>query len=130
MSHVTKEQKAELTELSKQVFGSANRWNKILDKGLPTLITRKVTEEVPGENGAEPTKREAHVPVLTESGARQFQTVYHTPESLKEFMLSALKRQEELKAMIAKMQEEQQKNKEAEELRNKVHAELVGTAVK
>jgi hypothetical protein len=111
-----------LNHLSKEVFGTESRWQKLVDKGYSELITEEVNETVPAEKeGDESTTRKIRVPVLNKFGAKQFVKKYHTVESVMEFMQAQQKQLAELKAKFLAMQEEQKKKKEEAELVNQIH---------
>lgn len=50
---MTRKTREELNELSKQVFGSTSRWQKIVDKGVAEPHTREREVMVPTRNGME-----------------------------------------------------------------------------
>ena len=127
--NLTKELKEELKALSKEVFGSSGRYEKILKNGMPELITTTKVETVPGENGAEATTKEVKIPVLTKQGTRQFAIKYYEPEELKTHMLEAKQKIDDFKVQMQKMQEEQQKRQEEQKLINKINEEAKGSAI-
>ena len=118
----------ELKALSKEVFGVPSRYQKFLD-GVPELVTMTKTEEVPGENGAPTTTKETKVPVLTESGAKQYRTKYYTVEELKQFLRDLKKQREEIMAAIKQQQEEAEAKKAQTELQKKLHEDASGSAL-
>lgn len=135
---LNKKERKELDNLSKEVFGSSSRWQKLIGKGYTELVTKEVTETVPPEKeGDEPTTKTVQVPVKTESGADLYVTKYYTPKSVKKFMeeqkvaLEDLRRQiEKLQEEQVKLQEQQQKKREAEETAKKINSQMGGSAVR
>jgi len=111
--YLTKEEREELSTLSKEVFGTRNQWQKMINKGHPELITRKVVKDVANEAG-EITQEESTEPILTSSGRQQFSTKYYTVESVKEHMLALKKQRDEIIAMINKQNEERKAKAEQE----------------
>jgi hypothetical protein len=107
----------ELNELSKDLFGVSSRWQKMV-KGTQELVTKKVKETVPGENGAPDTEREFEVPHLLD-GAKQYRTKSMTFEQVKEFMLTLKKGRDE---QMAKMKAA----REAQELAKKIQEQAAG----
>ncbi len=123
-------ERAELNALSKEVFGSSSRWQKLVNVGYSRLLTEKVTELVPAtEEGKEDTTREVDVPVKRHDGAFQSHIMRHTVESIREHMIQRKTQLDAFRAMLKKQQEEQQAKKEQEELALKVHQELQGSAI-
>lgn len=126
---VNYEKRQELNALSKEVFGTSSRWQKLVNSGYAELVTREIEEAVPAANeGEEPTKQTVRKPVLTANGATQSVIKHHTVESVEAYMLQ---RKEELaayKAAILKMQADQKAAQEQAELAKKIHAEAAGSA--
>lgn len=121
--------KEEMKALSKEVFGSSSRWQTMLKKGYSEVVTRTVTEEIPGENGAEPTVKETKVPVLTESGGRQSRHKNHTVESLKALMFAYKVQRDAFLAEHKRKQEEEAAKKAQAELDKKITEEVSGSAL-
>lgn len=119
----------EMNALSKEVFGASSRWQKLLTKGYPKLLTEEVEETVPAEKeGEEPKVIKVQKPVLRADGAKQSVQAYHTVESVKEMMLALKVKRDEFLAMIAQQQKEQEEAKKKAELQEKVQSELAGAA--
>ncbi len=123
-NQLTRNERKELDALSKEIFGSSNRWKKLIEKGYSELVTRTVQEVVPGEEGKEATTREVKVPVLTESGGRQSRVKYHTVESIQAFMLDMKAKLDAFKAEMKKKEDEQKHEKRKDE----IHKVLSGNA--
>lgn len=117
ISRLDRNERKELDALSKEIFGQTNRWRKLVDQGYSELVTRHVEEEVPNENGEGTTLRMVQIPVLTESGGKQYKQKYHTVESIKEVMLK-------IKSEI----EENRKKQEMEKRQKEVSNALSGSA--
>lgn len=126
----TREQRDELNALSKEVFGSSSRWQKLVSNGYAKLLTEEVEEIVPAAKaGDRPTMRKISVPLKREDGAHQSTTEHHTVASVKTFMLERKAQIDAFRAQMKKMQEEQQAKKDQEKLALKVHEELQGSAL-
>lgn len=122
--------KEELNALSKEVFGSSSRWQKLVDKGHEELVMEEIAEYVPSEKeGEQGTERKVKVPVKTSFGALQYVIKRYTVDSIKEYMIERKIQMEELSKEIARRQEEYRVQKEQEKLANKVHEELHGSAL-
>lgn len=120
--YLDRAEREELNALSKEIFGQANRWRKLVEKGYSETLTRTVVEEVPGENGAPPTTKESKVALLTNSGGKQSRIKYLTLEEVKNMMLD-LKAQKE--AYLAAQKEQQAK----EATEKEVIQNLTGSAL-
>ncbi len=127
--NIDKKTRLELNALSKECFGTASKWQKLVDKGYDELVTELVTETVPAEKeGDEATTREVQVPVRTATGGTQLVRKYYDVNGIYEFMMEHKKRLEVLRAQI-QAQREQHLAKQKEELQTKqVHEELSGSA--
>lgn len=101
----------ELNALSKEVFGVASRWQKFID-GVKEPVTRKVIENVPGENGAPDTVREMNVQIpYGDSKIPQYVIKQYTPQETKELLVKMKKQRDEY---FAKMKEQQDLKKATE----------------
>lgn len=117
-----------LNSLSKEVFSSSSRWQKLVDKGYSELVTEDTTETVPAEKeGEEATIRQVTVPVLVR-GSQQFVKKFHTVESVMTFMQDRKKMMDDLRAKFEAMQEEQKRKREEADLAKKVNNALAGSA--
>src|SRR5580693_10476931 len=104
---ITRAERKELDLLSKDIFGSSSRWQKLINKGYDEMVTEEVEETVPAEKeGEEPTKRMVKVPVLAPNGTHKFVRKYHTIESVLEFMVEQKKQLDIVRAQIAKQRDE------------------------
>lgn len=127
---LSRTERDELNALSKEVFAASSRWQKLVNKGYPKLLTEEVTELVPGEKeGDEATERKVRIPLKRHDGAMQSTTEYHTVESVKSFMIERKAMIDGFKAQLKKQQEDAQAKKEQEALELKVHNELQGSAL-
>lgn len=116
-----REEREELNNLSRQVFGSASRWQKYI-KGVYIGQTKQVEEEVPGENGAEPTKQTKNVPLLGPDRKQVKVIKRYTVEEVRNLMLT-------YKALREQFLENQRKVQAEQAMQKKVQDELSGTAV-
>lgn len=126
---INRKQRQELNALSKEVFGTSSRWQKVVDKGYLELLTEEKEVEYPSTTGGENVKNMTKVPVLTSFGAQQIKRIYHTVESIKEYMLEQKKAMDNVRAQIAQIQEQERKKKEQEALALKLNQENAGRAV-
>lgn len=126
---LSKEDREQFKILSQQLFGSSTVWKKILDRGTTELQTRTIIEDVPGENGAEPTKKESKVPVLAPNGTKQYYQKYYTVDELKAFMLDIKAKRDVMIANMIKQQEEAKKKKDEEDLLKKIQEDAGGSTL-
>lgn len=118
----------ELNALSKEVFGSSSRWQKLVNNGVAKLVTEEVTELVPGETDDAPsTERKVQIPVKL-NGMLHSVVQHHTVESVRELMVELKQKRDEYLAARKKAQEEEQAKKQAEALAKQVHEDLAGSA--
>lgn len=125
--NITRVEREELKALSKEIFGKTSAYQRFLN-GVPEVITKTVTEEVPGENGAEPTKKEVKVPVLM-NGVKQSRIKYYSVQEVKELLVGFKKQLDDFKAEQLKMQTEAKLKKEQEQLQKQVQEQAHGSAV-
>lgn len=126
--NISKTLRNELDALSKELFGTSSRWQKLVDKGYDEVVTEEVEETVPAEKeGDEPTKRKVQMPVLV-GGSRQFVRKHHTVESVREFMEVQKIQLDLLKAQIKQAQEDAKKKQDEEKAAKGLHQELSGSA--
>ena len=127
LSDLNRTQREELKALSQEVFGAANRWQKLVEHGYQEPLTETATEYVPGEKeDDEGTIRQVQVPVKHEGKIPMQVTKRYTVDSIREYMLERKKTLDLIKEQMKKNQEEA-KAKEA--LLKKVSEELQGSAV-
>lgn len=130
ISDLSRAERDELNALSKDVFGASSRWQKLVNKGYAELKTTEVTELVPGKTDEEEaTERKVMVPLKTDFGAHQSTHLHHTVESVRAFMVERKKQLDEIRAEIKRRQDEARAQREKEQLVQKVHTELQGSAV-
>lgn len=125
-SNPSREEREQLKALSTQVFGASSRYKKLYE--YDHVLTHKVTETVPGENGQPDTEVEKEVPLLY-NGSKQSVRRYRTTEEVIQLMLDFKTKREEFLAQMKKQQEEQKSKKEADELAKKVQEDLGGSAL-
>jgi len=112
--NISREERKELDALSKEVFGVSSRWHKFF-KGISELVTKTVTETVPGDKGAPDTTKEVVVPALDESGAKQFKMRFYTVEEIRKLLLGAKEQRDAYLVKIKAQQELQKLQKEIQE---------------
>lgn len=125
----TREQREVLKVLSLEIFGNSNRYKKLYE--YDEVLTRKVTETVPGQNGEPDREETKEVPLMAGLGKGSKQSVrkYRTTDEILE-LLSAFKvKRDEFMAQMKKQQEEDKTKKESEELTKKVQDDLGGSAL-
>jgi len=125
----------ELNALSKEVFGSSSKWQKLVSKGYLDPITEEVEEYVPGETDkdgvvGEGFTRKVQVPVRLSNGVGlQYTHKYHTTESIKAHMLERKVQLAQLKELVEKMKAEEKAKKDQAQLANQVQSEASGSAL-
>ena len=130
IDQLTRAEREELKALSKEVFNSTSRWEKLIKNGYPELLTHEVTELVPGKTEAdEPTEQKSRVPMKTARGTYMSRMKYHTVDSVRSYMLDRKKQIDDMRAEIKRRQDEARAQREKEQLVQKVHQELQGSAV-
>lgn len=117
---IPRELRMELNALSKEVFGTPSRWQKLLSKGTDQLLTKKVTETIPGKEGEESTTKESEVPILTKSRHKQFFRKYYTLDEVHQMLLTYKQQLDNMKAEMKKQQDE----KEAKEAQEKAIVQI------
>jgi hypothetical protein len=105
---LTRDQRNELSELSKLVLGGPSRWQKLLNRGYAETVTEEKEETIPGhtkEDGTEvPAKtRTVKVPKLSK-GMVVKQVKHHTYETLLKLLQDMKKEYLERKAAWEKVQ--------------------------
>jgi hypothetical protein len=100
----------ELNALSKEIFGSSSKWRKMVDKGVPHLIEEDI-KKMSLEDGKEVTEM-VKTPILYTgpSGEAEFHQYYlkrYSIPEVKEFLLTAKDRQDQVRAMIKRIEEQQ-----------------------
>lgn len=123
----TREQRELLKALSTEIFGVSSRYQKLYEG--QELVTKTVTETVPGENGAPDTQKEVKVPVLAANGAKQFRVVRRSTEEVLELLQGFKVKRDEFLAQMKQQQEEAQAAKAAEDLAKKVQEDFGGSAL-
>jgi len=130
IDQLTREERAELNALSKDVYGASSRWQKLVNAGYNKLITEEVTEFVPAEKeGSVGTTRKVQVPVKRSDGALQSVLTRHTVDSIRAEMTDRKAKLEEIRAILKKQREDAKAAQELKQLSQKVQQELGGTAV-
>jgi hypothetical protein len=137
--NITKVERKELALLSKDVFGSSTRWEKLIYKGYDELVTEEKEETIPPEKeGDESTTRKVKVPVLL-NGSKHYVRKYHTVESVLEYMVEQKKQLDTLRAQINQQRQEliakidaesaaKKAKEEADKLTQQVNAAIAGSA--
>jgi hypothetical protein len=115
---IKRKEREELNALSQEVFGVATRWQKMF-RGVPELITKTVTETVPGDKGAPETTKEVVVADLDEKGAKRYKTRTYSVEECKKLLLDAKRQRDEY---LAKMKAQQ----ELADLQKKIQEQAAG----
>lgn len=123
---ISRDLREELKELSKEVFGKTSKYQKLFEQ--QELVTKKVTETVPGENGEPDIQREVTVPVLL-NGAKQFRMVYRTPEQVLELLKEFKAKRDEFLAKMKADQEAAAAKAKADADAKKLQEDLGGSAL-
>lgn len=126
MGTESREVREQLKALSKEIFGVSSRYQKLYS--YQQVLTHKVKETVPGENGAPDTEVEKEVPLLY-NGSKQSVMKHRSTEEVLQLLLDfKAKRDAYLEAMKAQ-QEEQKKAREEAAKAQKLQEELGGSAL-
>lgn len=125
----TREQRDQMKALSLEIFGKSSRYQKMFQ--YDEVLTRKVKETVPGENGAPDTEREVEVPVMVGpgKGSKQSRRKYRTVEQVIQVLVEFKAKRDEFIAQMKKQQEEAAAKKEADLQAQKLQQELGGSAL-
>lgn len=128
--NISRAEREELNTLSKDVFGTSSRWQKLIKDGHSEVVMEEVEEYVPNaeDENKEGTTRKVKIPIKRTDGALQLVNKRYTLESVKEMMLERKKRMEEIRVLIAQQQQEAKDKQEKELLSKKVHEDLSGSA--
>lgn len=130
MTQIARKDREELNALSKDVFGTSSRWQKLVDKGYLELLQEEKEEEVPAEKeGEAPTTRKVTVPILNEAGQKQHVVKRHTFQSVKEFMLQQKTQLDTIRQMIKDQNEQAQAKERAEAKAQELHQQVSGSAI-
>ena len=133
----TKAIRKELDALSKEVYGTTSRWQKLINQGYKELVTEEKEETIPPEKeGDEPTTRTVKVPVL-KNGSQQYVVKRYDESNIKEHLLEQKKHLDNLREQLKKLQEEQarlrkeeEEKRLAEEQAKALHQQIAGSANK
>ena len=126
--YISKAEREEFKVLSKELLGSSSRWQKLLDSGQTVITTKTVIQNIPATETTEETTKEVEVMDLL-NGTRQWHKVWHTPETLKDYLLD-LKSKRDAFLEKKRLQEEEAKNeKEAAEQIEKLQEVAGGSAI-
>lgn len=126
--YISKAEREEFKVLSKELLGSSSRWQKLLDSGQTVITTKTVIQNIPATETTEETTKEVEVMDLL-NGTRQWHKVWHTPETLKAYLLD-LKSKRDAFLEKKRLQEEEAKNKkEAAEQIEKLQEVAGGSAI-
>lgn len=112
---LTREQREELSKLSKELLGTPSRWQKLLERGYLELQTEEKNEEVPGDNGAPSTTRKVQVPKL-EKGMQIRTVKHHTYETLLALLIGMKKNKDEMYAAFEKVKKEREAAQRVQEM--------------
>lgn len=119
----------ELNALSKDVFGTSSRWQKMVDKGYKEQVTEEVTETVPAEKeGDAPTTRQVWVPVKNSGGSFMYVIKRHTVETVLAYMVEQKIKLDALRDQIKKQYEAKLAEQKATEEAKKLNQEFSGSA--
>jgi hypothetical protein len=127
--NISRKEREELDLLSKEVFGTTTRWKKLCDSGYEEALTEEKQETMPtDENGVVGETKTIRVPVrATKNGGVKYVTKYHTPATVKEYMLQQKKQFSEIREKIQKYQDDMKKKQAEEAIAKKVNDEAAGS---
>jgi hypothetical protein len=112
MGNETREEREELKALSTEIFGVPSRYRKLYE-GME-LITHKVAEVVPGENGAPDETKLVEVPEL-KNGVKQYRSKYRTTEEVLALLREFKAKRDAFLAEMEKTKAAERVKKETEE---------------
>lgn len=122
----TREQRVQLKALSQEIFGKSSRYQKLYE--YDEVLTKTVTETVPGVDGAPDKEETKEVPVLF-NGSKQSRRRYRSTSEVLDLMVNFKAKRDEFLAQMKQQQEEAKKRKEEAEALKKVQDELGGSAL-
>lgn len=127
--HETREQREQLKALSLECFGVQSRYQKLFEYNK--VLTHKVKETVPGENGQPDTEREVEVPLYAKNTTKvkQSRATYRSVEEVIALLLDFKQKREEYMAKMKAAQEEAKAARESVEKAKKLQEELGGSAL-
>lgn len=128
--NIDRETKEQLNALSKEVFGTASRWVKLVEKGYQKLVTEDVEETVPAdENGEGGGVNVVQKPVLVANGAQQYVTERHTVASVQALMQKLKKQRDDYFAAVKELQARTKAEQEAKAQSDKLIKEAGGSVL-
>lgn len=108
----SREEREELKALSTEIFGVPSRYRKLY--ATQELITHKVAEVVPGENGEPDTTKLVEVPEL-KNGVKQYKSKYRNTEEVLQLLREFKAKRDAFLAEMEKKKAEERVKKEVEE---------------
>lgn len=127
--YISRQDREALNALSTEIFGVSSKWQKMVKDGVPTVVTKEVTEEVPASEGVEATTRTITVPELDETGKKRSVLKFHSVEEMLTLMISIKEQRDAAIKEQAKKQLEAEMAKKAADLQAKINAEAMGSAI-
>lgn len=125
--YLTKKERDELSSLSREVFGRAGIWQKLIKDGYNEPALTDIVEQVPQEDGT--TKEETkQIRKLNEHGQPYSTLKFHTAESVKELMLARKAQIDEFMAKIKEQQEKAKADQQTKLLADAIHQDAQGSA--
>lgn len=103
--NIDRKTKEELNQLSKEVFGSTSKWKKMCELGVAEPIMED-TIKLTMVDGKE-VKENVKTPVLYKDSIPTSTLRRYTIPEVREFMLTAKDRQEQVRAAIKRIEEQQ-----------------------
>lgn len=125
---VDRQTREELNALSKEVFGSSSRWQKLVNQGYAKIVTEEVEETTPSEVEGEAPKTEKVTKAVMIGNSYQSVLTRYTVEGVREFMLKQKTRMDEYKAAVAKLQADAKAAQEKADLAKKLQEDAGGSA--
>lgn len=127
--HESRPVREALKALSKEVFGASSRYEKLFE--YDHVLTHKVKETVPGENGAPDTEREVEVPLMAKGTTKVKQSVrkYRSVEEVMQVMLDFKAKRDAFIAEMKAQQEAAKAKQEADAKAKKLQDDLGGSAL-
>ena len=102
---IDRKTKEELNQLSKEVFGSTSKWKKMVELGVGEPVQEDTTKltMVDGKEVKETVK----TPVLHKDAIPLSRLKRYTVNEVREFMLTVKDRQDQVRAAIKRIEEQQ-----------------------
>lgn len=103
--NIDRKTKEELNQLSKEVFGSSSKWRKMMDLGVPEVVEEN-TKKLVMKDGKEEYET-VKTAVLYKEQMPLNTLRRYTVSEVRDFMLTVKDRQDQVRAAIKRIEEQQ-----------------------